>query len=98
MEASQPGVPTNAADATEEVNQQQAKDQVDQGLTRETSQPVNVSQDQRVPQQPLNTVVGPDQPVTDPAQQDPQQPDEPNPQGHQQVRQDIAAEGENSQP
>jgi hypothetical protein len=64
-------VPTSAADATEEVNQQQAADQAKaaeehpQGV--QPAEPIRVP-DERVPSHP-NPVVGADQPVTDPDQQ-----------------------------
>lgn len=81
-------VPTSAADATEEVNQQQVADQQEaqehpQGV--QPAEPLRVP-DERVPSDPgnMNPVVGADQPVTDPAQPGPDQnelrPDvEPNP-------------------
>lgn len=97
-------VPTNAADATEEVNQQQAED-VAQGVQPhpEVSQP-----DERVPEQETNDVVTSDQPVTEPARagvevspgepeiQQPDEPDNPDSELHQQTRQDIANQGDQS--
>lgn len=78
-------IPTSAADATEEVNQQQAEDQVKlpgepggppsanphaQGV--QPVQPLSVP-DERVATSPQNPVVGADQPVSEPAKVGPDQ-------------------------
>lgn len=98
MEEQRPEVPTNAADATEEVNQRQAEDraEVEQGVTQGGT--VQAQPDERVPEQPLNSTVTSDQPVTEPARlEHPEQPDNPDSEAHQQVRQDIADQGPDSQ-